>query len=233
MVVVNLTSKHGHFIATHTTVTALGSARLYLQHVWKLHRLPLSVLSDCGPQFVLQFMHKLYCLLGIKVAASTAYHPQTDGQTEHVNQELEQYLCVFVNKRQDDWDKWLPMAEFAYNNHIHSSMQHMPFFVDTGQHPHMGFEPAQLPTKVEAVSEFANHMKDTLSEAWAALAKSKDDMAHYYNQHCTPAPTFTAGDRVFLDASDIRMTCPSKKLLHHFLNPFSVVYPVGSHAYHL
>jgi len=81
---------------------------------------------------MLQFMCKLYHLLGIKIAASTAYHPQTDGQTEHVNQELEQYLCVFVNERQDNWDEWLPMAEFAYNNHIHSFMQHTPFFVDTG-----------------------------------------------------------------------------------------------------
>jgi len=122
MVVVNLTGKHGHFIPTHTTATALGSAQLYLQHVWKLHGLPLSVLSDCGPQFMSQFMCELYCLLSIKVTASTTYHPQTDGQTEHVNQELEQYLRVFVNERQDDWDEWLPMAEFAYNNHIHSSM---------------------------------------------------------------------------------------------------------------
>jgi len=97
----------------------------------------------------------------------------------------------------------------------------------------MGSKPAQSPTKVEAVSEFANCMKDTLSEAQVALAKSKDDMAHYYNQHCTPAPTFTAGDKVFLDASDICMTCPSKKLSHHFLSPFPVVHPVGSHAYHL
>jgi len=121
MVVVNLTSKCGHFIPTHTTATALGSAQLYLQHVWKLHRLPLSVLFNQSPQFVSQFMHKLYHLLGIKVAASTAYCPQTDGQTEHVNQKLEQYLHVFVNERQDNWDEWLPMAEFAYNNHVHSS----------------------------------------------------------------------------------------------------------------
>jgi len=97
----------------------------------------------------------------------------------------------------------------------------------------MGFEPVQLPTKVEAVLEFANRMKDTLSEAQAALAKSKDDMACYYNQHCTPAPTFAAGDKVFLDASDICMTHPSKKLSHRFLSPFLVVHPVGSHAYHL
>jgi len=132
MVVVDLTGKHGHFIPTHTTVTTLGSVQLYLQHVWKLHGLLLSVLSNHGPQFMSQFMRKLYCLLGIKVAASTAYHPQTNGQTECVNQELEQYLCVFVNERQDDWDEWLPMAEFAYNNHVHSSTQHMPFFINTG-----------------------------------------------------------------------------------------------------
>ena len=117
-----------------------------------------------------------------------------------------------MNKRQDNWDKWLPMAEFAYNNHIHSSMRHMPFFVDTGRHPRMGFEPAQLPTKVEAVSEFANHMKDTLSEAQAALAKSKDDMAHYYNQHCMPAPMFTVGDKVFLDHRTSRKR--SNALMH-------------------
>jgi len=107
----------------------------------------------------------------------------------------------------------------------------MPFFVDTGQHPRMGFKPVQSPTKVEAVLEFVNHMKDTLSEAQAALAKSKDDMARYYNQRHMPAPTLAAGDKVFLDASDIRMTHPLKKLSHHFLGPFPVVHPVGSHAY--
>ena len=88
--------------------------------MWKLHGLPLLVLLDHGPQFVLQFMHELYHLLNIKVAASTAYHPQTDGQMEHINQELEQYLCIFVNERQDDWDNWLPMAKFIYNNHFAS-----------------------------------------------------------------------------------------------------------------
>jgi len=104
-------------------------------------------------------MHELYCILDIKITASTAYHPQMDGQTGHVNQELEQYLCILVDERQDDWDNWLPMAEFAYNNHVHSSTQDTPFFINTRQHPHMGFEPVQQPSKVEAVSEFANHMK--------------------------------------------------------------------------
>jgi transposase InsO family protein len=182
MVVVDSVTKCGHFIPTHTTVTALGSAQLYLQHVWKLHGLPRSMVSDRGPQFVAEFMRELYRLLGIKVSASTAYHPQSDGQTERVNQELEQYIRVFVNERQNDWDTLLPLPEFTYNNHTHSATQHTPFFVDTGRHPHMGFEPHQPPSKVEAVNEFADRMKSMLEEARAALAKSKDDMARYYNQ---------------------------------------------------
>jgi hypothetical protein len=70
--------------------------------------------------------------LGITLSATTAYHPQADGQTERVNQELEQYLWVFVNECQDDWDELLPLAEFQYNNHIHSSTQQTPFFLDSG-----------------------------------------------------------------------------------------------------
>uniref|UniRef100_A0A0W0EXY6 Integrase catalytic domain-containing protein n=1 Tax=Moniliophthora roreri TaxID=221103 RepID=A0A0W0EXY6_MONRR len=78
---------------------------------------------------------ELYCLLGIKLAAFTVYHPQTDGQTEQVNQELEEYLCLFVSHHQDDWDELLPLAEFSYNNHIHSSTQQTPFMLDTGCNP--------------------------------------------------------------------------------------------------
>ena len=98
MCVVESTTKRAHFISTHTTVSALGAARLYLHHVWKLHGLPSIVISDRGGQFVAQFTRELYRLLGIKIAASTAYHPQTDGQTERLNQELEQYIRLFVNE---------------------------------------------------------------------------------------------------------------------------------------
>jgi len=87
----------------------------------------------------------------------------------------------------------------------------------------MGFEPVQQPSKVKAVSEFTDHMKDTLSEACAALAKSKNNMACYYNQHCRPAPIFAAGNKVFLDASKIHTTHPLKKLSHHLLGPFMVI----------
>ena len=109
-------SKWAHFIATTSDITSLGVAQLFWDGVWKLHGLPKEVISDRGPQFVLNFMRGLSEILGIKVAASTAYHTQTDGQTEHVNQEVEQFLRLFVNQRQDDWYDWLSIAEFAYND---------------------------------------------------------------------------------------------------------------------
>ena len=92
----------------------------------------------------MEFTWELYYLLGVKLAATTAYHPQGDGQTEQVNQELEQYLRLFVNERQDDWDKLLPLAKFQYNNHVYSATQQTPFMLDTHQHPQIGFELHQV-----------------------------------------------------------------------------------------
>jgi len=123
------------------TVTAEGAARLFLHQVWKLHGLLKCVISDHRPQFVVHFTRELYRLLGIKLASSTAWHPQTDGQTECVNQELDQYLWLFVNKWQDDWYNLLPMVEFQHNNHVHSATQQPPFLLDTRRLLHMGFKP--------------------------------------------------------------------------------------------
>jgi len=98
MTVVDSVSKRVHFVPTHTTVTVEGAARLFLHHVWKLHGLPKRVVSDRGPQFVALFTKELYRLLGIQLSSSTAWHPQTDGQMERVNQELDQFLRLFVNE---------------------------------------------------------------------------------------------------------------------------------------
>jgi hypothetical protein len=167
------------------------------------------------------------------ITATTAYHPQGDGQTERVNQELEQYLRVFVNQRQDDWADILPLAEFQYNNHVHTSTQHPPFLLDSGRLPRMGFEPDQGPSCLETVNEFTEQMMTTLEEAKAALTKFKDDMARYYNQRRTPAPEYKPGDKVYLDASDIQTKCPSRKLSHRYLGPFPVESKAGSNAYRL
>ena len=91
----------------------------------------------------MEFTKEIYQLLGIKLAATTAYHPQGDGQTERVNQELEQFLQLFINQWQDNWDDLLPFAEFQYNNHVHSATQNVPFLLDMGRLPWMGFEPGQ------------------------------------------------------------------------------------------
>ena len=116
LVAVDRLSKRAHFIPTTSDVTSLRVARLFQDSIWKLHGLPEEVISDRGPQFVSNFMRGLSEILGIKVAASMAYHPQTDGQTEHVNQEVKQFLRLFVNPRQDDWYDWISIAEFAYND---------------------------------------------------------------------------------------------------------------------
>jgi len=205
MVVVDSLCKRAHFLPVNTTITAVGSARQFRDNVWKLHGLPTRIVSDRGPQFTAEFTTELYRLLGIKAARTTAYHPQADGQTERVNQELEQYLQLFTNERQNDWADLLSMAEFQYNNHIHSSTQQTPFLLDSGQHPRMGFEPKQ-PARVEAVNEFTDRMKMALEEAKSALNKAKDDMARYYNQRRLPTPVYKTGDKVYLDASDISTT---------------------------
>jgi hypothetical protein len=88
-------------------------------------------------------MRELYKLLGIKLAMLMAYHPQTDGQTEHINQVLEGYLHIFTSRQQDNWDDLLPSGKFHYNNSQHSSTQ-QTFMLDTGRNPRMGFEPSSL-----------------------------------------------------------------------------------------
>jgi hypothetical protein len=231
MNVIDSVTKRAHFIPMHTTITAGGAARLYLRDVWKHHGTPRAVLLDRGPQFIAGFTRKLYKLLGIKLAMSMAYHPQTDGRTERTNQELEGYLRTFTSRRQDDWDELLPLGEYSHNNHVHSLTQQTPFMVDMGRHPCMGFEPQQPRSKLESVNEFADHMAQGLEEAKAALTKVKDKYAMYYNRCREPAPVFTQGDRVWLDGSNIATNRPSSKLSHRHLGPFVVDKRVGQGAY--
>ena len=218
-------------MSTVTTISSIGAAQLYIRHVWKHHGLPKRVVSDRGPQFVAEFTREIYRLLGIKLVATTVYHPQGDGQMETVNQELEQFLQLFINQRQDDWDDLLPFAEFQYNNHIHSATQNVPFLLDTGRIPWMGLEPEQGYSRLESINKFKEQMEDALTEAKAALAKSKNEMAKYYDWRQTPAPVYQPGDKVYLDASDIQTTRPSQKLAHKRLRPFTIVRKVGNGTY--
>ena len=123
-------------------------------------------------------MKELNNLLGIQTKLSTAYHPQTDGQTERVNQELEQYLRVFIDHRQEQWLDWLRTAEFAYNNKIHATTKTSPFKVNYGQNPRMGFE-RRKKGKYEAAGKFVEKMKKIQEEAKAALGKAQEEMKKF------------------------------------------------------
>ena len=115
-------------------------AKLFQDHVWKLHRLPKSIVSDKGVQFTAGMIKKLNNLLGIQTKLLMAYHSQTDGQTKRINQELEQYLRVFIDHRQEQWPDWLGTAEFAYNNKIQAATKISPFKANYGQDLRIGFE---------------------------------------------------------------------------------------------
>jgi hypothetical protein len=137
-----------------TTVDAPGTTTLYWDNVWKLHGLPEQLLTDRGTQFALTLIKELLQIIRIKWALTMAYYLQSDRQTECVNQEIEQFLWIFCNHLQDDWVDLPAMAEFSYNNSVHSTTQSSPFMLDTGQNPCMGFEPLEPPSSNETAKEF-------------------------------------------------------------------------------
>ena len=153
LVVCDHFSKMAHFIATIEKTLAEELAKLFWDHVWKLHRLPESIISDRGVQFTVGMIKELNNLLGIQTKLSTAYHPQMDGQMERINQELEQYLRVFIDYRQEQWPYWLGTAEFTYNNKIHVAIKTSLFKANYGQDLRMGFE-GRRKGKYEAAGKF-------------------------------------------------------------------------------
>ena len=175
LVVCDRLSKIAHFVATTEETTAEGLARLFRDNVWKLHRLPESVISDRGPQFVVELMKKLNKMLEIEMRLLTAFHPQMDGQMKQMNQELEQYLRFFMKYRQRDWPEWLVIAEFAVNNRVHSATKVSPFIANYKRELRMRAN-IRRKGKVEKVTEFAERIKKVQEEAGAALRKVQEDI---------------------------------------------------------
>jgi len=146
--------------------------------------------------------------------------------------EVEQYLRLFVNHCQSDWSEWLPLAEFAYNNRVHSSTRRSPFEVDTGRHPRMGVEPRRT-SRVEAADDFAQRMAKTLEETRSALKLAADDMARFYDVDHQEAEVFEVGDKVWLDGRNIKTDRPTKKLDDRWFGPFQVTKAHSRNAYRL
>jgi len=135
MVVVDRFTKMAHFIGLEENATTKDVANVFLGEVWKLHGLPSEIVSDIDAKFSGEFWESLCELLGIKRKMSTAYHLQTDGQTERINQVLEGYLTKFVNYDQDDWYQLRPLAEHAYNNSTTNAQKMSPFYTNYDFHP--------------------------------------------------------------------------------------------------
>ncbi|KAF8750752.1 hypothetical protein RHS01_09200 [Rhizoctonia solani] len=231
-VVVDRFSKMAHFIPTVETIKAPDLAWLFLQHIFRAHGLPDTIISDRGSIFVSHFWTRLHELIGVRLKHSTAYHPRTDGQTERINQILEAYLRCYTSYQQDDWVDYLPLAEFAYNNRTSSSSQQSPFYANYGFHP--TFEPRiNSDTTVPAAEDLSARLSLIHDELRAELTHSQADAAQQFNRSVKPAPNFTIGDRVWLLRRNIKTTRPSDKLDYRKLGPFKIVAARGPVSFQL
>ncbi|KIN99403.1 hypothetical protein M404DRAFT_30463 [Pisolithus tinctorius Marx 270] len=208
MVVVDRFSKEVVFAPTVKEVSSLQTAELFRDHVWTQHGLPSSVISDRGPQFASTFTTELCKMLGVKPKLSTAFHPQTDGQTERLNQDLQQYLHLFVNDRQDSWPSWLKVAQFSYNNKRQESTGKSPFSVTRSYAPRMGVEP--FLSKAEAATDHAVDLAKVLEDTKKALDKAAERMKVSADASRSDAPSYSVGDMVWLETSRISLSVELK-----------------------
>ncbi|KAF8750946.1 hypothetical protein RHS01_09004 [Rhizoctonia solani] len=227
LVAIDSFSKFGHFIPTTKKITAKGLADLFTTHVWKLHGLPVKTISDQGTTFTGKFLKALYQQLGIKPSFSLAYHPESDGQTEQVNQFIKFYLRSYVAANHSDWATWLPLAEYAYNNAKHAATGKTPFKLVYGRNPVMN--PSNVPANVPEADAVADTLAQEWKEAEAALRMSKERMSR--NQGIVPE--YSIGKRVWLDGRNVELRTNSNKLDPKQLGPFKVIEKISSHAYRL
>ena len=236
LVIVDRFSKMAHFIPTTNEVDAPTTASLFLNNIYKLHGLPDDIVSDRGSTFTSKFWSSLLKLLYIKSNLSTSFHPQTDGQTERVNQILEQYLRLYCDYQQDDWSSLLPLAEFAYNNSKHSTTKYSPFYTYCGKHP------KSLPSMITAepsvsssltASELVMKISEIHNEVMNNIQKSNQSYTKYYNQDKEPQPEYNIGDKVWLLRRFITTKRPSSKLDYTRLGPFEIINKIGTRAFKL
>src|SRR3954465_3203553 len=184
VVFVDTFSKMTHFAPTKTTASAPDTARLFFDHIFRLHSLPKSIVSDRDAKFTSKFWKSLFQTLGTKLAMSTAFHPQTDGQTERANRTLEDMLRAFTSYCQDDWDLHLTAAEFACNNAPNASTGMSPFKINSGQdlqNPYSSI--AHIPDQVPSVADFLKSISNGIQTAKDALTLAKANQERNANKH--------------------------------------------------
>ena len=175
LVICDRLSKMTYFVATTEETSAEELARLFKDNIQKLHKLLESIVLDKGPQFAVEMIKKLNRILEIETRLSTSYHPQTDGQTERMNQELEQYLRFFVDHRQKNWPEQLASAEFAVNNKAHPTTKVSPFMANYSREMRMGIN-LRRKGKMEKATEFTKRIRKIHKEAESALMRVQEEM---------------------------------------------------------
>jgi hypothetical protein len=232
LVVVDRLSKQSIFIPTTVNITSAQLASLFVMHVFSKHGVPSHVTSDRGSEFVSHFFRSLGQALDMCLHFTSGYHPEGDGQTERVNQTLEQYLRIYCNYQQDNWSELLPLAEFAYNNAPNATTNVSPFFANKGYHPNITIHPerdlasARAREYVVNLDELHQYLKTSMKEAQERYQGPAD-------RRRLPGPEISIGDYVFVKAQYFRTTRPSKKLAEKYLGPFEVLAQHGSLSYTL
>jgi hypothetical protein len=207
-------------------------AKLFAKEIWRLHGLPSEIVSDRDAKFTSHLWKELMEHLDVKLSMSTAFHPQTDGQTERVNSVLEQYVRHYCSFQQDDWVDLLPMAEFAYNTAVSETTKMSPF-----QANYM-FQPETQWIKPAEGQEWSNPASELLLTRWKRILEflkeniyqAQTRMAKWHDAKAQSQPSFKVGDMVMIDARNIRTKRPSKKLDHKKIGPFPIIKLIGKRA---
>lgn len=236
LVVVDRFSKGAHFGALPTNFTAYKVATLFLDLICKHHGMPRSLVSDRDPIFISRFWQDLFKLCGTKLRMSTAYHPETDGQTEVLNHVLEHYLRSFTHSKPAQWSSFLSLAEWSYNTFVHSSTGLSPYQLTYGKPPPS--IPAYLAndSNIEAVDTLLLSRQAMLTKVRNKLLKAQSQMKHYADLKRRPC-TFKVGDPVYVKLRPYRQLSLTghshHKLSPRFYGPFTIIDQCGPVAFKL
>ncbi|CAH9076384.1 unnamed protein product [Cuscuta epithymum] len=236
LVVVDRLSKYGHFIALKAPITARSVAETFAQEIVRLHGIPRSIVSDRDSLFVSAFWKEIFALSGTQLKFSSAYHPETDGQTEVLNRVLETYLRCFTCEQPRQWIRWLPWAEYWYNTAFQTAAGISPFEVVYGRPPPTIRQYLPGEGEVAAVADVLGSRDVMLKRLKENLQIAQQRMATQANKHRRDV-TFQVGDKVFLKVRPHRQTTlfrqPHNKLSAKFYGPFLIEARIGPTAYRL
>jgi len=236
LVVVDRFSKYGHFTPIKHPYTASQVAQVFFEAIFRLHGIPTSIVCDRDPTFTSLFWRELFRLNGTSFRFSSAYHPQTDGQTEVVNRTIEMYLRCFTSSYPKQWVKWLPWVEFCYNTSFHSATKHSPFEVVYGRPPPSLLSYIPGTTQVAAVEGTLVARDAVLREVRRQLMGAQNRMKQVYDKDHTERE-FCPGEWVYLRLHNYRQQSLSKrtnqKLAPRFFGPYRITAKIGPVAYRL